>query len=389
MFVRLTIVTALLLAVVLPSSAQPFDLALYSPLKWRCIGPFRGGRTVGATGVAGQPNLFYIGVNNGGVWKTTDAGRVWTPIFDDQPTGSIGALAVAPSNPKVIYVGSGEGLQRPDLSTGDGVYKSIDGGKTWTNTGLRDGQQISAVIVDVAFPTFARLRHERERLIGQLVSFTRLNLITVMLYSAIVFVAAPDVIAVLFPKYHGAEDAVRILGAVAILRSVSLMIPPLLDGIGHPNRTLVYTATAAVVLPIVWVISAITLRQLGFMSVAIGWGIGYPVAFAVLIWLAMASLGWSWVAYFRVVRGVAACLIGAGIAAAGVHLLLGGVPPWVRLLVTSVTVTAVAGVLLAYTQGLSLRTARRALRGEAVPELAPDVAPTEMPNDDDVSVPKP
>lgn len=245
---------------------------------------------------------------------------------------------------------------------------------------------ISAVIVDVAFPTFARLRHERERLIGQLVSFTRLNLITVMLYSAIVFVAAPDVIAVLFPKYHGAEDAVRILGAVAILRSVSLMIPPLLDGIGHPNRTLVYTATAAVVLPIVWVISAITLRQLGFMSVAIGWGIGYPVAFAVLIWLAMSSLGWSWVAYFRVVRGVAACLIGAGLAAAGVHLLLGGVPPWVRLLVTSVTVTAVAGVLLAYTQGLSLRTARRALRGEAVPELAPDVAPTPS---DDVSVPKP
>ena len=75
------------------------------PLKWRCIGPFRGGRTVGATGVPGKPNVFYIGVNNGGVWKTTDAGRIWTPIFDDQPTGSIGALAVAPSNPNVIYVG--------------------------------------------------------------------------------------------------------------------------------------------------------------------------------------------------------------------------------------------------------------------------------------------
>lgn len=130
------------------SSAEPLDPAAYSQLKWRCIGPFRGGRTVGATGVPGKPNLFYIGVNNGGVWKTTDAGRVWTPIFDDQPTGSIGALAVAQSNPNVIYVGSGEGLQRPDLSTGDGVYKSTDGGKTWTNTGLRDGQQISAVIID-------------------------------------------------------------------------------------------------------------------------------------------------------------------------------------------------------------------------------------------------
>jgi photosystem II stability/assembly factor-like uncharacterized protein len=132
--------------------AQPVTPGLLAELKWRCIGPFRGGRTVGATGVPGKPNLFYIGVNNGGVWKSTDAGRVWSPIFDDQPTGSIGAIAVAASNPNVIYVGSGEGLQRPDLSTGDGVYKSTDAGKTWTNTGLRDGQQLSAVIVDPKDP---------------------------------------------------------------------------------------------------------------------------------------------------------------------------------------------------------------------------------------------
>src|ERR1700685_353185 len=81
---------------------------LYAGLKWRCIGPFRGGRTVGATGVPGDPNLFYVGVNNGGVWRTNDAGRTWAPIFDDQPTGSVGALAVSRSNPNVIYVGSGE-----------------------------------------------------------------------------------------------------------------------------------------------------------------------------------------------------------------------------------------------------------------------------------------
>ncbi|MFL6228378.1 MAG: VPS10 domain-containing protein [Pyrinomonadaceae bacterium] len=112
------------------------------------IGPFRGGRTVGATGVPSQPNVFYIGVNNGGVWRTNDYGHTWQPIFDDQPTGSIGALAVAQSDPNVIYVGSGEGLQRPDLSTGDGVYKSTDGGKTWRHMGLRDGQQIGAIIVD-------------------------------------------------------------------------------------------------------------------------------------------------------------------------------------------------------------------------------------------------
>lgn len=116
------------------------------------IGPFRGGRTVGATGVPSQPNVFYVGVNNGGVWKTTDYGRLWIPIFDDQPTGSVGAIAVAPSNPETIYVGSGEGLQRPDLSTGDGVYKSTDGGKTWQHLGLRDGQQIGAIIVDYHNP---------------------------------------------------------------------------------------------------------------------------------------------------------------------------------------------------------------------------------------------
>jgi photosystem II stability/assembly factor-like uncharacterized protein len=129
-----------------------FPASLYADLQWRCIGPFRGGRTVAATGVPSNPNLFYIGVNNGGVWKTTDAGRAWFPIFDGQPTGSIGALAVAPSNSDIIYVGSGEGLRRPDLSTGDGIYKSTDAGKTWQHLGLRDGQQITNIIIDPRDP---------------------------------------------------------------------------------------------------------------------------------------------------------------------------------------------------------------------------------------------
>src|SRR5450830_405487 len=110
-------------------TAQSVDPKLYSEMRWRMIGPFRGGRTVAAVGIPSQPNVFYIGVNNGGVWKSTDYGRVWTPIFDSQPTGSIGDIAVAPSNPNILYVGSGEGLQRPDLSTGDGIYKSTDAGK--------------------------------------------------------------------------------------------------------------------------------------------------------------------------------------------------------------------------------------------------------------------
>ena len=128
------------------------DPARFAEMRWRSIGPFRGGRTVAAVGIPSQPNVFYIGVNNGGVWKTTDYGRVWTPIFDDQPTGSIGAIAIAPSDPNVIYVGSGEGLQRPDLSTGNGIYKSLDGGRTWTHLGLRDGQQIPMLAVDPRDP---------------------------------------------------------------------------------------------------------------------------------------------------------------------------------------------------------------------------------------------
>ena len=131
------------------SPVQPKDFA---SMRWRMIGPYRAGRTVGAAGIASQPNVFYIGVNNGGVWKTADFGHVWKPIFDDQPTGSIGTLAIAPSRPETIYVGSGEGLQRPDLSTGDGIYKSTDAGKTWTHLGLRDGFQIPSIIVDPKDP---------------------------------------------------------------------------------------------------------------------------------------------------------------------------------------------------------------------------------------------
>ncbi|HXH06353.1 MAG TPA: hypothetical protein VNI83_07150 [Vicinamibacterales bacterium] len=132
--------------------AASADDGLFAELRWRMIGPYRGGRTKAAAGVPGRPNVFYIGAVNGGVWKTTDYGRTWVPIFDDQPTGSIGAIAVAPSNPDIVYVGSGEGLQRPDLSTGDGIYKSTDGGKTWTHLGLRDGQQIPQIAVDPRDP---------------------------------------------------------------------------------------------------------------------------------------------------------------------------------------------------------------------------------------------
>ena len=121
-------------------------------MRWRNIGPYRAGRTKAAAGHASQPYTFYIGMVNGGVWKTTDAGRTWKPIFDDQPTGSIGWVAVAPSDPNILYVGSGEGLPRPDLAVGDGIYKSTDAGTTWTHLGLRDAQQIPKLAIDPKNP---------------------------------------------------------------------------------------------------------------------------------------------------------------------------------------------------------------------------------------------
>ncbi|HUJ13047.1 MAG TPA: glycoside hydrolase [Thermoanaerobaculia bacterium] len=117
-------------------------------LHWRMIGPFRGGRTRAVAGVAGPPLVLYIAQVDGGVWRSDDAGRTWTPIFDAQPTQSVGAIAVAPSDPNVLYVGSGEGLHRPDLSVGNGVYKSTDAGRTWTHMGLDDAQQIPQIAVD-------------------------------------------------------------------------------------------------------------------------------------------------------------------------------------------------------------------------------------------------
>jgi sortilin (neurotensin receptor 3) len=130
-------------------AAQQVPSSMYQEMRWRMVGPFRGGRTRALAGVPSQPNVFYIGACNGGVWKSDDYGRTWTPIFDHQPTQSIGAIAVAASDPNIVYVSSGEGLQRPDLSVGNGIYKSADAGQTWTHMpGLRDGQQIPALAVD-------------------------------------------------------------------------------------------------------------------------------------------------------------------------------------------------------------------------------------------------
>ncbi len=137
---------AVLLA--LGSASVQVDPAVFAGLRWRLLGPFRAGRTVAVAGVPGRPNEFYFGGVAGGVWKTANAGETWTPVFDAMPIASIGAIAVAPSDVKVVYVGSGEADMRSDISYGDGMYKSTDAGKSWTHIGLRDSQQIGRVLVD-------------------------------------------------------------------------------------------------------------------------------------------------------------------------------------------------------------------------------------------------
>jgi hypothetical protein len=132
------------------SSQQNLDPA--SAMSWRHIGPTRAGRARPLAGVPSQPNVFYVGFDNGGVWRSTDYGSNWMPIFDREPTGSIGAIAVAASDPKVIYVGTGAAIIRPDLATGNGVYKSVDAGKTWTHLGLADTQMIGWIDVDPRNP---------------------------------------------------------------------------------------------------------------------------------------------------------------------------------------------------------------------------------------------
>ncbi|HXR97245.1 MAG TPA: hypothetical protein VN709_05325 [Terriglobales bacterium] len=138
-------------ALLLAAAAQ--SPSTFGAMHWREIGPTRAGRARALAGVPSQPNVFYIGFDNGGVWRSTDYGSTWHPLFDHEPTGSIGAIAVAPSDPNVIYVGSGAGIIRPDLSVGDGVYKSTDAGRTWTHLdALRGTQMIAMIDVDPRDP---------------------------------------------------------------------------------------------------------------------------------------------------------------------------------------------------------------------------------------------
>jgi photosystem II stability/assembly factor-like uncharacterized protein len=154
---RASVITTFLVCVTLscavrifasPETWPSFDPKIFHELRWRLIGPFRGGRALAVTGVRAHPDLYYFGAVDGGVWRSNDAGRTWNPISDSQPIASVGAIAVAPSNPEIIYVGTGESDMRSDIAYGNGMYKSLDGGKTWTHIGLEDSRQIARILVD-------------------------------------------------------------------------------------------------------------------------------------------------------------------------------------------------------------------------------------------------
>lgn len=155
LFTRLFIASMLVTVGLMASltiSAQQYDTSLYSGLHWRMIGPFRAGRENAVSGVVGQPDTFYFGSVGGGVWKTTNAGRSWNPVFDSASSASIGAIGVAPSNGSVVYVGTGEADMRDSIQFGDGMYKSTDAGKTWKHIGLEATKQIGRVLVDPKNP---------------------------------------------------------------------------------------------------------------------------------------------------------------------------------------------------------------------------------------------
>jgi len=225
---------------------------------------------------------------------------------------------------------------------------------------------ISYVVVDVAFPTFSRLRHSSKKLIDQFVSFTRLNLVTTLSFVAIVYVVADELLVTLFDdEYLAAAPAIRMLCAVGVLRALSYMIPPLLDGIGYPGLNLIYQLTASIVLPGLFLgFAAYFGDELGFLSVAVAWAVGYPIAFVVLAALALSKMHLRLGEYLRRIGGIPLCTAVAMAAGFGARWAMQGAAPAPRFFVVAGVILAVLGLLLAYTQGISPRAISRALKGE-------------------------
>jgi O-antigen/teichoic acid export membrane protein len=225
---------------------------------------------------------------------------------------------------------------------------------------------ISDVVREVAFSAFVRLRRDPEQLKAQFISFTRLNLFTVLTFLGVVVVAAEEILILTVDSdYLPAALAIRILAVVGLLRSVGFVVPPLLDGLGYPGRTLIYQGCAALVLPALFVVGATTLGdQLGFTSVAVAWAVGYPLAFAVLMAMALYAVRLRVRDYVRAVLGIPLCVAAAVLAGVGAKLALPGASVGLRFLAIIAAELAVLLPLLTYTQGMSPRQMWRAARGK-------------------------
>jgi len=222
---------------------------------------------------------------------------------------------------------------------------------------------ISEVVRNIAFPVFSKLKHTPKLVFDQFVTLTRMNMVVVMGFLGAVFVAAPDILYLISPKWAPAASVARILCIVGVLRALSFVVPPLLDGTGHPGKTLIYTIVASIIVPGVFIASAKLLGpEYGYKSIAIGWLIGYPIAFAVLYMMAFRVLhvtAWQFVSR---VGSVALEAIAAATVSGGVYWLMQPAPRIARVIAVGVTMLAVFGALLAKVEGITPRTISDSLK---------------------------
>jgi O-antigen/teichoic acid export membrane protein len=231
---------------------------------------------------------------------------------------------------------------------------------------LEPVKMIAEAFITAAFPAYSRLKHHKDKLADQLVAFTRMNLVVMLGILSVVFVSTEDLLEFFWgPEWVPAATAIRILCIVGVLRAQSYLMPPLLDGIGRPGLTLTYTGLSALLLPTLFVIGAATLGdELGYLSVAIAWAVGYPVAFAVLAYMVLNIIDFKSVDYLRRVAGIPLCTGLAMIPAALTRWGLGEAPVAIRFTATASVMVVAFFVLLAYLQGISPRAIKRAVKGD-------------------------
>ena len=235
---------------------------------------------------------------------------------------------------------------------------------------LQPAVVISEVVMSVAFPMFSRLMHQRQALVDQLVAFTRMNLVVMLAYVGVVLVSTDEIFGILDRFSDGSDDwsraapAARILCLVAVLRALSFIIPPLLDGINRPLMTLRYMVIASVVLPLLFLVSAVALGPLlGFESVAVAWAVGYPIAFAALMYMVLDVLDLRGRDFARRIGGVALCAAPAMLASYAVHLAGAGLPAGLRFAASTAVMLVGFAALLARYQKITVRSVARSLRG--------------------------